>query len=422
MSDTLSLGGEGGDLGSPEALHSFIDAVEEFNIANSDALLSSVPHEDFIRLPQVQDLLNQIQGGLLHLATSADGDIAAYYELLALHLSDITRPETPSEIMYGLLMLESPLPFDILRFSLALYDFTYGIESGSDRRNTILAIGSIENRYEVPEAFLNYIKSFLQIDADFRSVIVDENLLYLGASQEARAKISGQRPSGSSHVINTTDGAKLILVRRYTSVVEKKIADTFHSASVFMSDDFWKKNFNNNYDTILVNFRIGQRLGLIAHEIAEGVASEKLEGANRARQECLYTAAGFMGLKELNRIGELSEMDLLNARVYQLSRIIMALSEKYTGDDYTPGYALMYQTLRSNGAFSFTSGGQIDFVDWSVFDKSMEQIAVELRETFITSDNPLVTIKSLPEYIQANDHFIRALIQKKLQKVPYAYA
>lgn len=394
---------------------SLIVDVERLNSINLDPKYLSLKHANFVGLPEVSVSLSKIQEDLLLLAAKSQGDLASYYELLALSIGGVTNPRTPSEIMYGCLVSELEIGSPVIRFSPALYDFNYGFPAGSDRRDTIFAIGIITDRYNVSPNFLTYVRDFLKINDDFEATIIDESLIHLGASQLSRSKISGQKPSGSSHVMNKPDGGKRIVVRRYADVVGIKVAETMSHMDAIFSEEFLSGN--ELHDRLIS----GHRWSLLSHEVAEAVGTDWLNGANRAMQECLYTATGFMGLKELNRVGELSDEDFINAKTYQLARIIMSLTQEYTGDAYTPGNALMYQTLIKNGAITISSG-KIDNVDWHLFDESMDQIAVELRDTFMRTKDPLVNIESLPYRIQENDQFIRGIIEKNCQINAYPYA
>ena len=393
--------------------------LDQLNRAEEHLALS---HDSFIKLTNVEDVFIEIQKMLDRLATNSIKPFALYYSQLASDLSLVTKPDSLSEIMYGEIMATAKTPFFMLRAGFAMDDYNYDVPKGSDRRNTIYAVSRILNRSIVSDTFVSHMEQFFRENQNPQVIVVDEYLIVLGASQAERSRKTLQRPAGSSHLMDRPDGGKRVLIRIYVNeaIVGDKVRTASSYAKEFFSSGFWSSLGFDINDEQQGRFSNGQHWDLIAHEATEAIGTYSLSGSDREMQECLYTAAGFSGLLKMKELGEISENDLIDARIYLLSKISMSLSGDYTGV-YISGYALLFQELIKNGALILDQDDRISDLDFSVFDSTMESVAIQLREILSKNPNPMINILGLPEIIRENP-VIQKLKTRMLAKIRYGYA
>ncbi|OGC47374.1 hypothetical protein A2713_00780 [candidate division WWE3 bacterium RIFCSPHIGHO2_01_FULL_35_17] len=372
------------------SLNAFTALANKIDELNRDPIYEGLRHAEFVGVPEVYNTLLRLGELLFDLSDSqTDPLLKRYYEQMVYNLPYITGPDSDVEKTYYQLVSAMNLPVTVVRFALAMFGYKYWIQDpNSDRCDAIFAIGELVKRYEIPSGFIDYLKKFFNVDDNFSVVVVDENLLVLGGSQGARRDIFGQTPSGSSHVSDSPDGSgnKCVVIRKYTNVVPEKIEKALACGEMLFTDSFWKSNgfdTNNRYD----RFVNGQHVDLMAHETSEAVVTGKILGSDKPMQECLATTAGFTSLVYLHGINKLSLDDLLDARIYLLSKIVMTVAANTLGV-YTPGYAFMLKRLLDNKAFSMIDDGQINSVNWEIFDSTMESIAVELRDELYKDPYP----------------------------------
>lgn len=345
---------------------------------------------DFIGVPEVYNTLMELGGLLFELSKfQTDPLLRRYYEQMAYNLPSVTQPDSEVEKTYFQLISQAQLPVRIVRYATYMEGYRYwNQDRRPSRYDTIFAFGELVKRYEIPSEFIDHLKKFSGVDTQFTVVVVDEKLIVLGGSQGARQDINGQTPSGSSHNSDNPDGSggECVVIRKYTNVVPEKINKALNCADRLFTGDFWESN-NFDLNDRYVRFVNGQHLDLLAHETAEAVLTNKFLDSDTPIKECLATTAGFTSLVYMNGIGEISTNDLHDARIYLLSKIVMTVAADIPGV-YTPGYAYMLKGLLENKAFSMSDDGQITSVNWEVFNRTMESIAIELRDLLNKDKSP----------------------------------
>lgn len=389
-----------------------IPDIFNLQLLSNSRELASLSHAEFTAGEYVGILINKIQEHLSVLSESTQNRyLKEYLVKLSSDFPYLIQPDSDSETAYGEL-IEHAEPGQLIFRLGFLHDYNYendSIGKSSDRRDLVFLVTKIVSNHDVPLGFTLALEKFFGIENSTRIIIVEEEVIFFGATQNDRVRSTGVVPSGSSHLISRQGGGHYVVVRRYTNTGKERV-----KTAVLVKDQIFNENFliSNGLDSMesreIEEFLSrGQYFDLITHEMTEGIGTNKFSGSNRPYQECLYSVLGISTLASLINNGQINENDLSATRIYILTKICTILSSDNSGV-YIPGFALMYDGLRKKNAIEFDKNGFIESVDWKLFDEVMLEIANEINTLLSLDPNPIINIDNYSDRVRA-DPFIKSL-------------